>query len=272
MPELEKKQKTGILTSTIRMTELVPVRPEKSSSETFPTIDGLKSADKIEMHAGVLYQAAKDRATPVNNANQPNRSIDPHLATHVGYVTGTKRWLGQSKHQAYFMDMKGKTFKDSYDPLCTAAIKYLLARTEQSIANGDSRRLDNLVVTYPANFSQERRQHLQQLVKRLGVTQVEMSFDEATSGVLYYAYRELFTDLFTGIDGFLAGSHRRSDKVISKITDQLEDMTVYYQNFLIYDIGGGTTDIALLEIGVVEETHRLLSPAERHNAGRCFVI
>ncbi len=259
LPALEPgksgKGKDGRISSTVLMEEL-RTQPEKEK-HPYPPIDAFKSV--VQMGT-LIEESMKDTAVgKLSIENLPHRNW---RELHNLYVTGGKRWLGQSKEWAYFIGKQPpqKVFEDNYDAICTATIKHLLAQTEKHI--GASSHLQELVVTYPANFSQSRRQRLKEMVASLGIQKkVDMGFDEATAGALYYVWRELFTDLFAGIDGFLARSHLRQEG----------DRTIYYQNLLLYDMGGGTTDIALLEIGV-EELRNLPKCPPAAKRGRYFVI
>ncbi len=74
------------------------------------------------------------------------------------FRSGAKRGLGL-KETSYFIDGKNQVFVDTYEPLCTAAVKELFIRTEQDI-NDRRNCLNNVVVTYPANLPQYRREKI----------------------------------------------------------------------------------------------------------------
>jgi len=267
LPELDKGRPDGKLFSAIRMDELVTCSDIINQP---PTIHPFNS--KIIMGTRVEQNLKR----PSDEVGQePNLSnLNKRKERHKHYVTGVKRWLGQES-KAYFIDRQNQLFEDNYDPLCMLGIKYIMTQTEKHLSPGNQsddpglKALNNLVITYPTNLSQPKRQHLESLVKNLGASKIDLRFDEATAAALYYVWRELFTDTFAGIDGFLARSRVREEVRQSKWTSANEKVKLHFQNILLYDMGGGTTDIALLEIGLAE----LKTITRDHgNWGRCFVI
>ena len=256
LPELDPGQRNGTIPSDILMQDLKQYLQEAS----YPKVDGLCS--KIDMGEAVKINL------PTQIINTLPDLPEDGKERHNLYLSGAKRGLGL-KETSYFVDRENQAFLDTYDPLCTAAVKELFTRTETDVSN---RRycLNNAVVTYPANLPQYRREGYRKMMQSLGVAHLDMSFDEATAGALYYVWRELFKDLFAGIDGFLARSRVRRVQSKHPVTNEFREVTSYYQNILLYDLGGGTTDIALLEISL-EEIEGLL-PSKQRNCGRYFII
>jgi len=263
LPQLEKGGEAGKIYSAILMDRLV-AQSDSTDENAYPAIN----VDQSKIRMGTAVRLAMD--APADEQIQTDQLRD-NYPYYRHYVTGVKRWLGQSRQKAYFIDREDKILEDNYDPLCTLGIKYLIRQTEQLNLNRGRRALNDLTVTYPTNLPLHRRQHLKQLVSSLGVKNVNISLDEATAGALYYVWRELFTDLFAGVDGFLARSRVKTETKISKRTGRKEQVELYFQNILLYDMGGGTTDIALLEIGIAEDKN-ILQGAVAKNAGRYFVI
>jgi len=261
LPELDPGQRNGAIPSDILMRTLSALLGDTTQNDLYPKVDGLHS--DIDMG-----EAVKSGLSTQANFQLPGLPEDGK-EKHNRYLSGAKRGLGL-KETSYFIDGENQVFVDPYDPLCTAAVKELLLRTEQDI-NGRRNCLDNVVVTYPANLPQYRRESYRKIMQRLGVANIDMSFDEATAGALYYVWRELFKDLFAGIDGFLARSRVRQMHSVHPVTEQARQVDFYYQNILLYDMGGGTTDIALLEIGL-EEIEDLLPPDDQLDSGRYFII
>jgi hypothetical protein len=259
LPELEPGQRDGTIPSDIMMQKLSALG---ETEDQYPKVEGLHS--EIDMGEAVKANLATQANSVTELPNLPEEGKEKHKL----YLSGAKRGLGL-KETSYFIDAQNQVFVDTYDPLCTAAVKELFIRTEQNL-NERRNCLNNVVVTYPANLPQYRRESYQKLLQSLGVAHIDMSFDEATAGALYYVWRELFQDLFAGIDGFLARSRVRQRQSQHQVTGQSRQVDFYYQNILLYDLGGGTTDIALLEIGL-EEIEGLLPPSQR-NGGRYFII
>lgn len=270
LPELESGRRDGVIPSDIMMKEL-SVLGELESGNKYPQVNGLHST--IDLGEAVKSNLSASQRNSPNEPNEPSESSESQELPQDGkekhklYLSGAKRGLGL-KETSYFIDGKNKVFVDTYDPLCTSAVKELLNRTGQDI--NKQRSLNNVVVTYPANLPQYRRESYRKIMQNLGVAHIDMSFDEATAGALYYVWRELFKDLFAGIDGFLARSRVRQQPSVHPVTGQARQVNFYYQNILLYDMGGGTTDIGLLEIGL-EEIEGLL-PGSQRNSGRYFII
>ena len=277
LPELERGRKDGKIFSAILLDELVQ---QEERQDRYPTVHPFKSKIRMGTAVGLTMKQPREVKQEQEPKEQPLKEQqvykDSRKEVHKYYVTGVKRWLGQSFIEAYFVDRKDNIFEDNYDPFSKLGIKYLITQTEKFLNPGDqpespgSKCLNNLVVTYPTSLSQHRRQHLEELVESLGASRIDLRFDEATAAALYYVWRELFTDTFAGIDGFLARSRVREEWRISKWTGAREKVKLHFQNLLLYDMGGGTTDIALLEIGIGEVDN--IARDTSGNWGRCFVI
>lgn len=176
---------------------------------------------------------------------------------HDTYVTGLKRYISDGL-LANFIDAKGKVIVDRHDPVAFSAIRHIIETAEKKI-NGA---VKDITVTYPANWPPHRRNTIRELLRACGIAKVDTGFDEATAGALYYIWRELLTDQFTAFDGFLSRS---------KVNENNKEATqIYFQNYLVFDMGGGTTDVALLEIQLEEQ--KLLPQRETGLEGRYFVL
>ena len=234
LPEMEPSR-LGTISSVIRLVEL-----KESNTRLYdhPQIDSFNSI--VDM--GTTVENVMREAIPDSN-RRVQEGIDQSSSRTIYniFVAGAKRWIGQDD-RAYFIDSTPKIFEDSYAPICKAAVRKMLSSVEQ-YASAGKEQLSDVVITYPANMPQHRRDIYRQMLYELGVEKVNTSFDEATAGALYYVWKELLSDTYSGIDGFLSRCHYR---VRDDRTGQ------YFQNILLYDMGGGTTDIALLEVALEE--------------------
>ncbi|OAD23018.1 hypothetical protein THIOM_001156 [Candidatus Thiomargarita nelsonii] len=258
MPELDPGQRNGAIPSDIMMRKLIAL----GEVDEHPKVDGLHS--DIDMGEAVK----SNLSTHANSLSELPDLPQDGKEKHNFYLSGAKRGLGL-KETSYFLDGENQVFVDTYDPLCTSAVKELFIRTEKDL-NDRRNCLNNVVVTYPANLPQYRRESYRKIMQSLGVAHIDMSFDEASAAALFYIWRELFKDLFAGVDGFLARSRVRQQESVHPVTGLSRQVDFYYQNILLYDLGGGTTDIGLLEIGL-EEIKDLL-PSPQRNSGRYFII
>ncbi|WP_030455708.1 Hsp70 family protein [Herbidospora cretacea] len=101
--------------------------------------------------------------------------------------------------------------------------------------------ITHAVVTYPTVSPPRIRQDVERLARRIGMRQVVTAYDEATAAAMFYLMRDFAGDQAVGIEAFRAHTRRVGDKQ-------------WHRNILVVDIGGGTTDIALLGITLLDQT------------------
>lgn len=98
----------------------------------------------------------------------------------------------------------------------------------------------SVVATYPTVSSPAMREEIKRLLTELGFgsTNSNVQYDEAVASAIFYMWRE-YCNPFLDVEGF-------------KVSAIAED-GFWKQNLLITDIGGGTTDVALIEIRLSEK-------------------
>lgn len=116
----------------------------------------------------------------------------------------------------------------------------------------------SVVATFPTSYPANNRELLREILSELNVKEVDTRFDEATAAAIYYIWREIGADPVCGMHGLMARS--RKDKYGRS-----------YQNMLLYDLGGGTTDIALIQL-LYEEIEIFEEDDDRGNGGSYFRI
>ncbi|MDC0772731.1 hypothetical protein [Streptomyces sp. HD] len=153
------------------------------------------------------------------------------------------------------------------DMLIQSALGYLIDRSDRYIARQapgrlGSGRLNDVVVTYPTVATPDVRRTLRSLVSEgLGVERVSMHFDEAVAAVMFFVMRDFGGDLDTGVEAFRARSR------------SLGAGAGWTQNVLAIDIGGGTTDIALLTLTLTDTTPvEVLRRPDAHLLGRHYTL
>src|SRR5262249_14262223 len=114
-----------------------------------------------------------------------------------------------------------------------------------------------VVITYPTVAPPAVRAEAERLVRDLGFSEVVLDYDEAVAAALFYFYREL------------GGSNDLGPELF-KSQSQSHQPGSYSQNVLVVDIGGGSTDIAMLRLTMTEE--RPPEEAQRGSGGRYYVI
>ena len=113
------------------------------------------------------------------------------------------------------------------------------------------------MVTYPAIAPPRVREEVEQLVSKLGIQSVQMAYDEAVSVAIFFLWREFGGDLRIGIESFKTRCRRSGEH--------------WSQNVLVLDIGGGTTDLALINLSL-QEKDPFASNEDRGDGGRYYVL
>ena len=177
-----------------------------------------------------------------------NNAIKTATSTNWDRVIGKfhhspKRYLGQGRSLKVTLD--GQQNDLSVSNLIQGALAHLIQLTEdyrQNNPNGlnfSVGAFNQAVVTYPAIAPPVVRRELEQLVRTLGIEKVETIYDEAVSVAIFFLWREFGGDLNIGIESFKSRCYQDGDK--------------WVQNLLVLDIGGGTTDLALIQLTLQEE-------------------
>jgi hypothetical protein len=152
------------------------------------------------------------------------------------------------------------------DTLCRLAYKKLIERALDDIKRrfqlGSLDYADwvrCVVATFPTTYPASLRRKLRDMLNELEIDEIDTRFDEATASAIYYIWRDVCADPICGMDGIIArcrhDRHRRA-----------------YQNVLLYDLGGGTTDVALIQL--IYEEIPIFEPIDkkRYENGRYFRI
>ncbi|MEU1755626.1 hypothetical protein ABZ436_23610 [Micromonospora matsumotoense] len=112
------------------------------------------------------------------------------------------------------------------------------------------RSITHVTVTFPTTLPPSARHRLRRLVRdglRLGeLHNVTMAYDEAVAAALFFLLRGFGGDTRAGIESFRARA---------RLVPDLPRPT-WRQYMLVIDIGGGTSDIALLQLDLVDLTDR----------------
>lgn len=178
-----------------------------------------------------------------------------------------KRYFGQNENiELVPSETASVPISFPIDTLCRLAYKKLIERALDDIKRRfQLNALDyadwvrNVVVTFPTTYPASLRRKLRDMLNELNIDEIDTRFDEATASAIYYIWRDVCADPVCGIDGLIArcrhDRHRRA-----------------YQNVLLYDLGGGTTDVALIQL--IYEEIPIFEPIDkvRYENGRYFRI
>jgi hypothetical protein len=170
-----------------------------------------------------------------------------------------KRYLGVRK--SFQVPLDGELVPVTSDQLVQAAWAQLVELTNQWRARNPTAcskgRFTRAVVTYPTVAPPSVRREVETLVRELKFPDVITDYDEAVAAALFYLHREFGGSLDLGPEVFKARSRRDKNK--------------WFQNVLVLDVGGGSTDLALLQL-TLEEVDPFLPGESRGAGGRCYVI
>jgi len=117
--------------------------------------------------------------------------------------------------------------------------------------------INKVVVTFPTMATPVVRSKLRTMVEDIGVGLVDSSFDEAIAAAMFVLLCDFGGDYDTGLE-------------LLRSRSQPVGPGQWKQNLLIIDIGGGTTDIALLGLNLRDETPAGLGDPGMH--GRYYVL
>lgn len=182
------------------------------------------------------------------------------------FVISIKRYFGRDEViEVVPAENSGSPIQFPADTLCRLAYRELLHRAIADIhRRSDAGQFQDaewpcsMVATFPTSYPASLRRSLKEILTDLNIKEIDTRFDEATAAAVYYVWREVGADPVCAMNGLMArcrkDRHGRS-----------------YQNILLYDLGGGTTDIALIQL-LYEELPIFDEDADRGNGGRYFRI
>ncbi|MBD2776851.1 molecular chaperone [Iningainema tapete] len=175
------------------------------------------------------------------------------------FLHSPKRYFGQERSFQVTLDGKQDTIQ--VNSLLQAAYAQLIELTEKYRQRYPGKcsegKFYRAVVTYPTIASPFVRREIETRVKNLGIEDVQMAYDEAISVAIFFLWREFGGDLNVGIESFKTRCRYDGDK--------------WWQNVLVLDIGGGTTDLALIRL-TLEEINPFEPGEDRGDGGRYYQL
>jgi hypothetical protein len=123
--------------------------------------------------------------------------------------------------------------------------------------------LNELIVTYPTTTPPNTRDQLAQLVRTaLDAREVVAVYDEGVAAGLFFVARDFAGNRSVGLEALRARSRRAPGS----------DPEAWEQNIMVIDIGGGTTDIALLRLTLTDLTPDMPADVKPHVPGRYYLL
>jgi hypothetical protein len=150
------------------------------------------------------------------------------------------------------------------DDLIREALRDLLSRCDdfvktaaQNVGTGPIR---TAVITFPTMATPAVRHKLAEMLREIRPGIVDNTLDEAIAAAMFTVLRDFGSDYETGLE--LLRSQSRE-----MVPDQK-----WKQNLLVIDIGGGTTDIALLGLHLRDDTPEQVIRAAPESHGRFYEL
>lgn len=232
--ELDKDRRLSEIKSEVEVVSLEPSLPEDDSA-------------KVKVILG--EQARQHRLETIANGKE----------IEGRFLHSPKRYFGQERSVTVILDGKEDTIQ--VNKLLQAAYAELIELTEKYRQRYPGKCSDGkfyrAVVTYPTIASPFMRREIENLVNKLGIEDVQMAYDEAISVAIFFLWREFGGDLNVGIESFKTRCRYDGDK--------------WWQNVLVLDIGGGTTDLALIRF-TLEEINPFEPGEDRGDGGRYYKL
>ncbi|BAY39501.1 hypothetical protein NIES2111_38770 [Nostoc sp. NIES-2111] len=171
-----------------------------------------------------------------------------------------KRYFGQKRDFSVILDGQEETI--NVNQLVQAAWSHLIDLTEDYRQRARRRFSEGefltAVVTYPTVAPPVVRKEVKELIEQIGIDDVQTAYDEAVSVAIFFLWREFGGNLNIGIESFKTRCRQEKNK--------------WSQNVLVLDIGGGTTDLALIELTLEDKTPSFGSNEDRGLGGRYYKL
>ncbi|NES82518.1 MAG: molecular chaperone, partial [Moorea sp. SIO2B7] len=233
---------------------LIPVAldPVRRATEITSEIEILSLDHPLNVRMGKPARDERNQAIAQSNSNSSKEILGK-------FHQSCKRYFGDNR--SWNVKLDGQEKEVHVNDLIQGAWAHLIKLSEQyrqqnpgRFAEGD---FERVVVTYPTKASPAVRSDIEKLIKDLGYTQVQTAYDEAVSVAIFFLWREFGGDLNIGIESFKTRCRYDGEK--------------WSQNVLVLDIGGGTTDIALISL-TLEEKEAFGQDEDRGAGGRYYVL
>jgi hypothetical protein len=232
--ELDKDRRLNEITSELEVVSLKPALPEDDP-------------EKVKVILG--EKARQHRLNAIGNGEE----------FEGRFLHSPKRYFGQER--SFQVTLNGQQDTIEVNKLLQAAYAELIELTEEYRQRHPGKcsegKFYRAVVTYPTIASPFIRREIENLVKKLEIEDVQMAYDEAISVAIFFLWREFGGDLNVGIESFKTRCRYDGDK--------------WWQNVLVLDIGGGTTDVALIRL-TLQEINPFEPGEDRGDGGRYYKL
>ncbi len=245
--------------------EVFRVPPLEWQSLIEVELDYLRRAREISSELEIVNLGNPLQVIMGERAKQDrNNAIRTDASSSLNQIKGKfhhspKRYFGQERTIKVILN--GKEDAIAVNKLIQSAWAHLIKLTEEFRQRNPGKfaegRFNTVVVTYPTIAPPVVRREIEHLVHDLGIQDVQIAYDEAVSVAIFFLWREFGGNLNIGIESFKTRCHLHGDE--------------WSQNVLILDIGGGTTDLALISLSL-KEINPFAKNEDRGDGGRYYVL
>jgi len=219
-----------------------------------PSLDGLQlfpvELDPVTGSHEVPSRIEVTQVSPlrVRMTTDDGRLADSSSAGARQILFGLKQYLGKPEPREISGDGSDRGTVDT-DQLIAAALGFLVDQSNAYVELNPRMlgrgRLNHAVITYPTVAPPAVRQRLRELLLDPsggpGLAQVNASYDEAIAAVMFFLMRDFGGEYEVGVEAVKSRYRAVGEKA-------------WAQNILVIDIGGGTTDIALVTMTLKDQT------------------
>ncbi|MFD9884540.1 hypothetical protein ACFWZT_24090 [Streptomyces alboflavus] len=115
------------------------------------------------------------------------------------------------------------------------------------------RAIGSLSVTFPTKLPPDKRDELLDVLRTLA-PKVEMNIDEAVAAAGFAMMKRLGADFLLGVEAFTLNARCPEGGRAWEQPDEWAKARAWHENLLVIDVGGGTTDCALIKVAIVDAT------------------
>ncbi|MFD0415566.1 hypothetical protein [Streptomyces sp. NPDC127108] len=159
-------------------------------------------------------------------------------------VRGAKRHLADLDHEVPGTQLNGR---ELFRRVYARFAELVAAELELPRAIG------SLSVTFPTKLPPDKRDELLDVLRTLA-PKVEMNIDEAVAAAGFAMMKRLGADFLLGVEAFTLNARCPEGGRAWEQPDEWAKARAWHENLLVLDVGGGTTDSALIKVTVVDAT------------------
>ncbi|MEV5407529.1 hypothetical protein AB0K60_01655 [Thermopolyspora sp. NPDC052614] len=191
-------------------------------------------------------QATRIRSSDLTISGGRVEFADESVGDQQVRLRGVKRHLVQLDDEIPGSGMSGKeVFSRMYERFIE------LVRKELGLGPGE--RISRVNITYPTKLPPDRREELLKAVRKLA-PQVEMTVDESAAAAGFFLLRRFGADTRLGVEAFKLHARCPEGPRAWEDPELWSKALQWHENLLVIDVGGGTTDCALVKAAVVDAT------------------